>query len=356
MKKIILTGGGTAGHVTPNLALLPLLKADGFEIHYIGSKNGLEKELVESAGIPYHGISAGKLRRYMDIKNFTDVFRIVKGFIDAMGVIRRLKPDIVFSKGGFVTVPVLAAARARRIKNVTHESDLTPGLANKLSQPFVNKICVSFPETLAHVPERKGVLTGSPIRKELLQGNKQNGFAKCQWPDNGKPVILVTGGSQGAAAVNHGIREILPQLLTRFRVVHLSGKGNLSGITLPGYKEFEYVQDGLADLYAIADIVVSRAGANTLFELLAMRKPHLLIPLPVGTSRGDQILNAESFVLQGFSMLLPEDKMTAERLLNDIELLYNEREIFTTNMAAHNQGDGVTRVMKVLRDTLEGQE
>ena len=354
MKKIILTGGGTAGHVTPNLALLPSLQAEGFEIHYIGSKDGLEKELVEAAGIPYYGISAGKLRRYMDVKNITDIFRVIRGFGGAIGIIRQIKPDIVFSKGGFVTVPVLAAARVLRIKSVTHESDLTPGLANRLSQPFTQKICVSFPETLAHLPERKGVLTGSPIRKELLEGSREKGLKMLEWSDNGKPVILVTGGSQGAEAINTCVRGILPQLRENFRVIHLCGKGNVSGVNLPGYAEFEYVKDGLADLYALADIVVSRAGANTIFELLALRKPNLLIPLPLEKSRGDQILNAESFALQGFSMVLPEEKMKPERLLNDIQMLYNSREIFISNMAAHKQGDGTARVMAVLKETLEG--
>jgi len=354
MKKIILTGGGTAGHVTPNIALLPHLQAHGFEVHYIGSKNGLEKELVEETGIPYHGISAGKLRRYMDLKNITDVFRVIRGFGNAFSILRRLRPDIVFSKGGFVTVPVLAAARMLRIKCVAHESDLTPGLANRLSQPFTNKICVSFPETLVHLPVRKGVLTGSPIRKELLQGDRKKGLKICEWSDGGKPVVLVTGGSQGAAAINNAVRDILPKLLMRFRVVHLCGKGNLANQTLPGYAEFEYVKEGLADLYAMADIVVSRAGANTLFELLAMRKPNLLIPLPIESSRGDQILNAESFTLQGFSKILPEGKITDERLLKEIEVLYNDREIYTANMANHELGDGAAQVMSVLKDVLDG--
>ena len=353
MKNIILTGGGAAGHVTPNLALLPELQANDYEVHYIGSKDGLERELVEAVGIPYYGISAGKLRRYMDVKNITDIFRIIKGFGDAMGVMRQIKPDIVFSKGGFVTVPVLAAARMLRVKCVIHESDITPGLANRLSQPFANKVCVSFPETLAHLPERKSVLTGSPIRRELLLGDRVKGLKLCEWQDLGNPVILVTGGSQGAAAINTCVREALPQLLERFRVVHLCGKGNLADINTPGYAEFEYVQEGLADLFAMADIVVSRAGANTLFEILALRKPNLLIPLPLGKSRGDQILNAESFALQGFSKLLPEEKMTPERLLKDIEMLYNDREIYIENMAAHKQGDGVAQVMDVLRETLE---
>ncbi|MCL2378444.1 MAG: undecaprenyldiphospho-muramoylpentapeptide beta-N-acetylglucosaminyltransferase [Defluviitaleaceae bacterium] len=356
MKKIILTGGGTAGHVTPNLALLPTLRAEGFEIHYIGSKDGLERELVKDTGIQYHAISAGKLRRYMDFKNITDIFRVIKGLKDAIGVIRRVKPDIIFSKGGFVTVPVLAAARILKVKSVTHESDITPGLANRLSQPFVNKICVSFPETLAYLPEHKCVLTGTPIRQEMLKGDREKGLQLCNFPLSGnKPVVLVTGGSQGAAAINACVREALPRLTKIFRVIHLCGKGNLSGITLPDYAEFEYMQAGLADLFALADVVISRAGANTLFELLALRKPNLLIPLTKEASRGDQILNAESFARRGFSVILPESSMTPERLLKDIELLYNGREIFITNMTAHNQTDGVSQVMDVLRKNLRKQ-
>jgi len=353
MKKIILTGGGTAGHVTPNLALLPTLQSEGFEVHYIGSKNGLERELVEVTGIPYYGISAGKLRRYLDLKNITDIFRIIKGFGNALKVLRQVKPDIIFSKGGFVTVPVLMAARMLKIKSVIHESDITPGLANRLSQPFASKVCVSFPETLAHLPERKSVLTGSPIRRELLEGYRIKGIKLCGWEDFDKPVIMVTGGSQGAAAINKCIREALPQLLEKFRIVHLCGKGNLSGVNSPGYAEFEYVQDGLADLFALADVVISRAGANTLFEILALKKANLLIPLPLGKSRGDQILNAESFALQGFSKILHEERMTPESLLKDIELLYNTREIYIANMTAHKQGDGVEQVMNVLREILE---
>ena len=351
MKKIILTGGGTAGHVTPNLALLPTLQAEGYEVHYIGSRNGLEHDLVKAVGIPYHAISAGKLRRYMDLRNVTDAFRVIKGLGDAVGIIRRVKPDVIFSKGGFVTVPVLVAARLMRVPSVTHESDITPGLANRLSQPFVNRICVSFPETLTHLPERKSVLTGTPIRQELLQGDKQKGLKLCNWPQTvDKPVVLVTGGSQGAAAINACVREALPKLTKVFKIIHLCGKGNLSGITHPDYAEFEYVQDGLADIFALADIAVSRAGANTLFELLALKKPNLLIPLTKEASRGDQLLNAESFALQGFSKLLPEGSLTPERLQSDLEILYNEREIFSTSMSTHKLKDGISQVMQVLRD------
>ncbi|MCL2388372.1 MAG: undecaprenyldiphospho-muramoylpentapeptide beta-N-acetylglucosaminyltransferase, partial [Defluviitaleaceae bacterium] len=282
MKKIILTGGGTAGHVIPNLALLPALKAAGFEVHYIGSHNGIERALVEATGIPYYGISSGKLRRYFDMKNFTDLFRVAKGLGDAVKIVRKIKPDLIFSKGGFVIVPVMAAARLCKVKSVIHESDMTPGLANKLAMPFATKICVSFPETLKHLPPKardKGVLTGTPIRPTLKNGDRLKGFQEAGFSPLGKPVLLVTGGSQGASAINNAVRKALPELLKNFRIIHLCGKGNLADISQPDYVQFEYITDTMPDIFAAADIVISRAGANTIFELLALKKPHLLIPL-----------------------------------------------------------------------------
>jgi UDP-N-acetylglucosamine--N-acetylmuramyl-(pentapeptide) pyrophosphoryl-undecaprenol N-acetylglucosamine transferase len=353
MKKIILTGGGSAGHVTPHLALLPALKDAGFDVHYIGSHTGIERGLIKKAGLKYYPVASGKLRRYLDIKNFTDLFRVVKGLSDSFRILRRIKPDLVFSKGGFVVVPVLIAARILRIPTVVHESDLTPGLANRLAAPFAKKICVAFPETLEYVSPKKGVLTGIPIRSELLTGNRERGLKKCGFTPGGNlPVLLVTGGSQGAAVINDTIRETLPVLLKDFRVIHLCGKGNLSNVKQPGYAEFEYIQDGLSDLYAAADIVLSRAGAGTLFELLAIKKPHLLIPLRKDVSRGDQILNAESFVKQGFSAVLPEEEMTPARLQTDIKTLYKNRYVFIKNMSNHEGTNGILRVMEVLNATL----
>lgn len=343
MKKIILTGGGTAGHVIPNLALVPSLKEAGFEVHYIGSRNGIERELVEAAGIPYYAISSGKLRRYFSVKNAADIFRVSKGLIDAVRVIRKIKPDIVFSKGGFVVVPVVAAARLCRIKSVIHESDITPGLANKLAIPFATKVCVSFPETLAHIPKSKGILTGSPIRQQLFEGKPLRKI---------RPTLLVTGGSLGAAAINACVRDALPTLLQKFDVVHLCGKGNLSGIQQNGYTEHEYLADEMADIFATADIVVSRAGANTLFELTALCKPNLLIPLPLGVSRGDQIQNAASFQKRGISMVLPEDEMTPARLAQDVNNLYNNRHQFVTKMKQQEAANGVKNVLEVITSSL----
>jgi len=347
MKKIILTGGGTAGHVIPNLALVPSLRAAGFDIYYIGSKKGIERELAEAAGLPYFGISSGKLRRYASLKNATDIFRVIGGLAGAMRVIRKIKPDIIFSKGGFVVVPVIAAAKLLRVKSIIHELDMTPGLANKLAMPFASKVCVSFPETLKHIPNNKGVLTGSPIRPELLKGSRENGL-KFVGLKADKPILLVTGGSQGSAAINACVREALPTLLETFSVVHLCGKGNLSGIKQDGYAELEYVNEHMSDVLAMADIVISRAGANTLFELVALKKPNLLVPLSAKASRGDQIQNAASFAKQGLSMVLPEEEMTADSLLTNIRKLYKNREIFAQNMKTLDITNGVKNIMDVV--------
>lgn len=333
MKRIVLTGGGTAGHVTPNLALLPKLKEAGYEISYIGSYNGIEKGLIEGAGIPYYGISSGKLRRYFDVKNFSDPFKVGKGYIEAINLLRKLKPDVVFSKGGFVSVPVVLAAKHRHVPCVLHESDITPGLANKLSIPSAYKICANFPETMKYLPEGKAVVTGTPIRDELFTGSKLAGLKFCNFTAN-KPVIMIVGGSTGAAAVNEAVRNLLPTLLKSYQIVHLCGKGktaeNLKD--LEGYCQFEYVNKEMKDLFAMADLVISRAGANSICELLALRKPHILIPLSAAASRGDQILNAESFEHQGYSYVLQEEDVTNETLLSAITEVMENRGKYMTAM------------------------
>ena len=220
MKKIILTGGGTAGHVTPNLALLPSLKKAGYEIRYIGSYQGIERKLIEGAGIPYDGISSGKLRRYFDLKNFSDPFRVAKGYFEALHLMKRYKPDVVFSKGGFVAVPVVLAAKHYKIPVIIHESDMTPGLANKICIPSAAKVCCNFPETLIYLPKDKAVLTGSPIRAELLEGDRSAGLSYAHL-DESRPVLLIIGGSLGSVAVNTAVRKILPQLLNTFQVIHI---------------------------------------------------------------------------------------------------------------------------------------
>lgn len=351
MKRILLTGGGTAGHVTPNIALLPRLRELGYEISYMGSYNGIEKKLIEELQIPYYGISSGKLRRYFDPKNFTDPFKVLKGYGEARRIIKQLKPDVLFSKGGFVSVPVVLAARHFHVPVILHESDLTPGLANKLCIPSAWKVCCNFPETLQYLPTDKAVLTGSPIRQELLKGDPVRAL-KFTGLSPDKPVILVMGGSLGAAAVNEAVRSILPQLLKDFHVIHLCGKDkidpSLNGLS--GYVQYEYIKGELKDLFALSDIVVSRAGANAICELLALRKPSLLIPLPAASSRGDQILNARSFEKQGFSMVLEEEKITPDSLLDAVRSLYENRAELSSAMAASKQTDSIETIISLIEE------
>ena len=310
MKRIVLTGGGTAGHVTPNIALIPSLKELGFDIQYIGSYTGIEKTLMEDIGIPYHGISSGKLRRYFSLKNFTDPFRVIRGFFEARKLIKELKPDVVFSKGGFVSVPVVLAAGRAKVPAVIHESDMTPGLANRLCFRSARRICCNFPETMSLLPKDKAVLSGSPIRRELLEGDIDKGRAFTGFTDD-KPVIMVIGGSLGAANVNKAVRNVLPELTKKYNVIHLTGKGKSDDTfnDTPGYRQYEYISDELKDLFALSDIVISRAGANAICELLALKKPNLLIPLPSASSRGDQLLNARSLKNRDIPCSLPKTNL-----------------------------------------------
>ncbi|SHJ45171.1 undecaprenyldiphospho-muramoylpentapeptide beta-N-acetylglucosaminyltransferase [Hespellia stercorisuis] len=351
MKKIILTGGGTAGHVTPNIALIPRLKELGYEIEYIGSYKGIEKELIEPFGIPYHGISSGKLRRYFSVQNFTDPFRVLKGFSEANKLIRKLKPDVIFSKGGFVSVPVVIAGKRNKVPTIIHESDMTPGLANKLAMPSASKVCCNFPETIEHLPAEKAVLTGSPIRQELLTGDTKAASKFCGFTED-KPVILVIGGSLGSVVVNNAVRLALPELLEKFHVVHLCGKGKLDESLngLKGYVQFEYVKAELRNIFALADIVISRAGANAICELLALHKPNLLIPLSANASRGDQILNARSFERQGFSMVIEEEELTKESLLENVFRLYDNRNTFIEAMNGSSQQNSIDTIIALIEE------
>ena len=347
-KTIVLTGGGTAGHVTPNLALLPGLRERGFDIHYIGSYNGIEKDLMAEAGVDYTGISTGKLRRYLSKENIKDIGNVMRGISEARKVIRELQPDIVFSKGGYVSVPVVRAAAMRHIPVIIHESDMTPGLANKLCYSAAAKICCNFPETLKLLPKDKAVLSGSPIREELLSGTREAGLAFTGLSGE-KPVLLMIGGSSGARNLNERLRSSLDTLLKTFDVVHLCGKGNLDeAIRRPGYLQYEYISDELKDLFAMADVVFSRAGANAICELLALRKPALLVPLSKAASRGDQILNARSFEAQGFSMVIEEEELTDDSLIRGILSLYENREQYISKMAESEQANGVNVILGLI--------
>jgi len=348
MKRIVLTGGGTAGHVTPNMALIPRLIEDGWDVHYIGAANSAEETLISQfPDVTFHTVAVGKLRRYFDVKNFSDPFRVVKGVFQAQSIIRKLKPSVVFSKGGFVSVPVVYGAKLNGVPVVIHESDMTPGLANKLSAPFAKVECCTFPEAIKYT-HGKGVYTGTPIRPEILSGSAQRGRDIFRLNES-KPVLMVVGGSSGARAINEAVVAALPKLTENFQVLHLCGKGNLSAEVegTPGYVQCEYLNEEMADAYACADILVSRAGANALCEILALKKPALLIPYPKGASRGDQVLNAESFRARGFSHVLDQADMTPDSLTEAVVALYKSRgELYETMSAEAKEHNGVDKVLE----------
>lgn len=351
MKKIVLTGGGTAGHVTPNIALLPALKEAGFEAEYIGSYNGIEKDLITKEGIPYHGISSGKLRRYFDWKNFSDPFRVIKGYGQARSLLKQIKPSIVFSKGGFVSVPVVLAAKSLHIPAILHESDMTPGLANKIAMKGAVKICCNFPETVKYLPEGKGVLTGSPIRQQLLHGDRQKALEFTGLKGD-RHILLIIGGSLGSVFINNAVRGALDDLLQKFEIIHLCGKGNLDPSLdgKDGYVQYEYISKELPDLFAAADLVISRAGANAICELLALHKPNILIPLSRNASRGDQILNAESFKKQGFSYVIEEEDVNEKTLTEAIHYVAEHKDEYKKAMADSGQMDSISKIVSLIKE------
>jgi UDP-N-acetylglucosamine--N-acetylmuramyl-(pentapeptide) pyrophosphoryl-undecaprenol N-acetylglucosamine transferase len=343
---IILTGGGTAGHVMPHLAILSELRAAGFEPHYIGS-GGIEGELARNAGIPFYKVSTGKLRRYISLDNFFDIFKICIGIVQSMILLARLRPKIVFSKGGFVAVPVTVAAWLLRIPVITHESDFSPGLANKIIAPFSKKILYTFPETGASFSSSKAIHVGTPVRPELFSGDAGRGRSFCGLK-RGFPIILIMGGSQGAQRINEALLQVLPELLKTFDIVHLTGKGKAIPVESAGYCGFEFLGHELKDVFAAASIVVSRSGANSIFELLALRKPMLLIPLEIG-SRGDQVLNARSFVGHGWAMSLRETELSPESLLTAIRQIWQAAPVVAARQQEVNLQAVPTKIVDILR-------
>ncbi len=352
MKRIVFTGGGTAGHVTPNLALLPHFLQSGWDVHYIGTGDGIERELIShEAGVTYHAIHSGKLRRYFDIKNFTDPFRVVQGAYEAFALLGKLAPNVVFSKGGFVAVPVVYGAWLRRIPAVLHESDITPGLANRMTVSCAKVICTTFPEAAASIGP-KAIYTGTPLRASLFSGTRVKGLAFLSF-DGRKPVLTMMGGSSGAQSVNKALREALTALLAHFDIAHICGKGNLSPELegTSGYRQMEYVSRDLPDVLAATDLMLSRAGANAISEILALKKPALLVPYPLGASRGDQILNAQSFAKRGFSRVLAQEDMNAATLERELLGLWREQAGYRKAMEAEPLVDGTRKVIEVIEGT-----
>ncbi|WP_226386313.1 undecaprenyldiphospho-muramoylpentapeptide beta-N-acetylglucosaminyltransferase [Staphylococcus sp. Marseille-Q1834] len=339
MTKIAFTGGGTVGHVSVNLSLIPTAIEKGHTAFYIGSKNGIEREMIESqlSEIKYYPISSGKLRRYLSFENAKDVFKVLKGVLDARKVLKKEKPDLLFSKGGFVSVPVVIAARSLKIPTIIHESDLTPGLANKISLKFAKKIYTTFEDTLNYLPKDKADFVGATIRADLKEGNKERGYQLTGF-NNSKKVLLAMGGSLGSKKLNDAIRENLEALLQDYQIIHLTGHGLIDhSINKSGYVQYEFVKEELTDLLAITDTVVSRAGSNAIYEFLTLRIPMLLIPLGLDQSRGDQIDNAKNFESKGYGRTIPEDQLTQVKLLEQLKDIENQRDSIIKQMETYNE-------------------
>ena len=350
-KKLVLTGGGTAGHVMPHIALLPPFAREGWQLFYIGS-GGIEQEIMAGTGIPFRTIQAGKLRRYFSWQNFIDIFRVVIGFVQAAGYLAAIRPALVFSKGGFVSVPVCLAARVLRIPVVSHESDLTPGLANRIIGRFARLILYAFPQTGSYLGNTPSRLVGLPVRDSLLRGNAARGRAFCGFPANEqRPVYLVMGGSLGAQKINEALAGILPDLVRDRGVIHITGKGKGIAFEHPWYRAFEYVQDELPDLFAAADYVVSRAGANSIFEFLALQKPMLLIPLEAG-SRGDQVHNARSFVENDWAKVLREKDLSGPALQQAMMALEKDAAGLQNRLREAGQRHASEEVVQSLRELM----
>ena len=342
---IVLTGGGTAGHVSLNEAIIPELLKKKYDVHYIGSYNGIEKTIIgeKFPEIPYHSISNGKLRRYFSLKNFSDPFKVLYGTLQALTVLKKVKPSLIFSKGGFVSVPVVLAAKLANIPVVIHESDITPGLANKIASSFAEHIFTVFEDTVKHLPESKASSIGAILRPDLFQGDEKvaeqlTGF------DATKQTIIVMGGSQGSAKINEVIKQNIELLTSKFQLIHLCGKGNLDETLTgkPNYIAFEYVTNELPHLMKMADFVISRAGSNSIFEFLELKKPCLLIPLSIHASRGDQVLNAKYFEKQGYAFKLEEENLTATTFIDSFQRMVGEQEemidrMFEVNPSKHHR-------------------
>ncbi|MCD8801335.1 undecaprenyldiphospho-muramoylpentapeptide beta-N-acetylglucosaminyltransferase [Mammaliicoccus sciuri] len=335
MKKIAFTGGGTIGHVAVNLALIPEAQKRDIETIYIGSKNGIEKEMITDSAkdTKYIPISSGKLRRYLSFENLKDVFKVLKGVLDARKVLKKEKPDLVFSKGGFVSVPVIIAAKSLKIPSIVHESDVTPGLANKISMKFANKMYTTFEETLKYVPKEKSDYIGAIIREDLREGSKEEGYQLTGFNDQ-LPVLLIMGGSLGSKALNKAIRDNLDYLTKKYQIIHLTGKGHVDqNIKNANYVQYEFVSNELMHFYAITDTVISRAGANAIYEFATLKLPMLLIPLGLDQSRGDQIDNAKIFEKNGYAKVLQEKDVNQSNLISQLDKLENEREDIIDKMS-----------------------
>ena len=356
LKTAVFTGGGTAGHVLPALPVMRALRQAGVEIAYVGSAGGLEKRYLEGLDdIRYFGIAAGKLRRYWSWRNLTDVIGVLRGIWQSFWLLGRIRPGVIFSKGGHLSFPVVLTGWARGIAIVAHESDYSPGLANRLAMPFLAALCTSFPMQRPRRLRGELVHTGSPVRPELLAGSAARGRALLD-AEPGRPIVLVTGGSLGADSLNAVVTAAAPDLAASCCVVHVCGPGKRSDLELPGYRQFEYVAADWGDLLAAADLVVSRSGSNTLFELLTLRKPNLLIPLSPRASRGDQVENAAYAASAGYSRVIQQDDLDAGVLIEAVNEMLANREAWAARLAGFAAPPAVELLTAVLTRAGSGRK
>ena len=350
MATIIVTGGGTAGHCIPILAILPYLKNNFDKIYYIGSKNGIEKSIIEKTDIPYYSISCAKLHRAITLKNLKIPFSVFRGVKQAEKLLDKLKPDVIFSKGGFVAIPTVLAAKKKKIPIIIHESDYTIGLANKISARYSTKVLTSFPDTASSI--KNGEYVGSPLRQSLFKTNKKQSLEEFGFSGK-KPILLVTGGSLGAQKINSAIRNALPELLPKFDILHICGKNNIDKEkTLNGYIQKEFISN-IENAFSITDVCVTRAGSNTLFELMSLKIPCVLIPLPKGNSRGDQVLNASYFQKQGLATVLPQNDLTTQSLVFAINCIYANRFNVKRNFEKFPIPNACPTIAKIITDCVK---
>lgn len=347
MKKIVFTGGGSAGHVTPNLSIIEKIK-DDFEVHYIGGKTGIEKDIINKYKfITYHPITTVKLERKITLKNLLIPFKLLKGVYDSKKIINSINPSIIFSKGGFVSVPVAISGKFKKVPIIAHESDYTMGLANKLIYKFCNIMCFTFEDTFNNYKE-KGLFTGTPLREKILKGNKIKILHKFKINEN-LPNLLIFGGSLGAKAINEVVFSSIDELSKNYNIFHIVGKNNINNkIDVQNYFQFEFV-DNIEDFFDLADLVVSRAGSNSIFELCAKNIPMLLIPLPLSSSRGDQILNANYLENKKLCITLPQEKLTSKTLINSLNVLYKNKNYYIQNLKNEPNFNGTAKIVELIK-------
>lgn len=347
MKKIMFTGGGTLGHYSPNEAIYQKLK-DKYICEYIGSKNGIEKEFASKL-MPYHQIETVKLDRTKIFKNFFIPFKLIKGIFEAKKILKQTKPDIVFSKGGFVSVPVVIAGHMLKIPCITHESDFTLGLANRIIAKKCKYVCTSFEETSKSI--KNGYYTGSIVRQQIFEG-KPEIVAKKYKLDPLKKTILIVGGSLGAENLNYAIRKSLNKL-TNYNILHLTGKGKIdNSIKFENYHQIEFASD-IQNYFCASDIVITRGGSNTIFEILALKKPMIIVPLASG--RGDQILNAQEFAKKGYAEVLQEKDISDQSIFEIIKKVHINYKQMQQNMQKFEK-DGLFEICKIIKNLLENQK